>query len=164
MDVMIIRKSDFANTTFYGNIISFEKILIDGRDHWQILLRPDDEYDYKSATYNCREWMLLRSEDPKMLPYGTSKEQIMKECKYYERDEDAFAEHIDYMRHCAAEGTAGYEPDEEPERLCDSFCKHYCESNGYPGEILCYCGHPENPGVDLGSYSMFDGVDDQQEL
>ena len=84
---------------------------------------------------------------------------IMENCKFYERDESAFAEHMDYMRHCAAEGQT-YQPDEEPERPCYNFCKHYTESPGFPGETCCYCSHPENKGIDCGSYSVFDGVTD----
>ena len=72
MDIMIMRKRDSSNKFFYEDVVSFKKILIDDNDHWRITLRPDNEYDYKSATFNCREWMLLRSEDPKFLPYGAS--------------------------------------------------------------------------------------------
>ena len=83
----------------------------------------------------------------------------MTECRFYERDEDAFAEHLAYERMNAAENPGQY-PEEEPERPCRNFCKHYTESPGFPGETCCYCSHPDNYGVDCGSYSVFDGITD----
>lgn len=85
----------------------------------------------------------------------------MTECKFYERDEAAFAERLDYMRHCAVEGYT-YQPDEEPERPCYNFCKHLGQHNGYPGETLYCCEHPDNRKI-IECESVFDGVDDHDQ-
>jgi hypothetical protein len=84
----------------------------------------------------------------------------MKECRFYERDEAAFEEHMDYIRHCAAENPSPYMDflDEDRDELpCYAFCKHYGEAPGFPGEILYLCKHPDNKQI-LGCESVFDGV------
>ena len=86
----------------------------------------------------------------------------MTDCRFYEIDVVAFSEHLNYMRHCASEGYAGYEPEEEPDRPCYNFCKHYGQHDGFPGETLFCCEHPENRQI-LDCVSVFDGVDDYYE-
>ena len=81
----------------------------------------------------------------------------MTECRFYERDDAAFLEHLDYMRACAMNHSG--ETDEEPKRPCYNFCKHYELRNGFPGEALHCCGHPENKHI-IDCDSVFDGVTD----
>ena len=64
-------------------------------------------------------------------------------CKFYERDDQAYNDYIDWARHCAADNPQPY-PEEEPDTMCAAFCKYYAQHNGFPGEILECCEHPNN--------------------
>jgi hypothetical protein len=82
-------------------------------------------------------------------------------CQYYERDDAAFQEYIEMERHFAAETPRQY-PGEEPDSPCQGFCKHFASHNGFPGETLYCCEHPDNRKI-LECESVFDGVDNYAE-
>lgn len=70
----------------------------------------------------------------------------MTNCAFYERDEGAFREYLEDMRHCAVEGYT-WQPDEEPETPCHNFCRHFAQHGGYTSEIRYSCERPENQRV-----------------
>jgi hypothetical protein len=86
----------------------------------------------------------------------------MIECKFYERNEDAFREHLDYIRWRAAENPSQYMDflDEDRDELpCGAFCKYCTDKPGLPDEILTVCEHPDNEKI-LNCVTMIDGADE----
>ena len=75
----------------------------------------------------------------------------MKTCKFYERDEQAYNDYIDWQRSLAASYPGQY-PEEEPETMCAAFCKYYGQYDGFPGETLECCEHPDNRRI-LNAYN-----------
>jgi len=98
------------------------------------------------------------------------------ECKFFEVDTEAKAEHDswwssmpDYMKKQIEDEEAFWEkhpPPRSPYKFdnlpCKEFCKYFVVQDGYPGETLYCCSHKENSQI-LDGESVFDGVEDYHE-
>ena len=83
----------------------------------------------------------------------------MKKCKYFQLDKEAYEEQKAYMDYCASQG---WEIDKTDFNTC-GYCVFHSIENGFPGERLYCCNHPDNLSI-VGSDSVFDHLPEDADL